>query len=358
MKIVTIIGARPQFIKAATVSRALASRDGAEEIIVHTGQHFDPNMSEVFFSELRIPEPDHNLGISGGTHGDMTGRMLAAIEEVLLASPPDIMLIYGDTNSTLAGALAASKLHIPVAHVEAGLRSFNRRMPEEINRVVADHVSDLLFTPTDTATANLQREGIAGSRIHQVGDVMFDGALFYASQAEESSTILSALNLQSTHYVLATIHRQENTDVPERLRAIIDGLNSAAVDMKVVLPLHPRTRRLLEGATPVSMHPDVQIIKPVGYLDMVMLERGAAVIATDSGGVQKEAYFHRVPCVTLRDETEWVELVNMGWNRLAPPGHADIAATILDARDRRGTSGTPYGDGHAAERIVESIMNM
>lgn len=356
MKLMTIVGARPQFIKAATVSRALAKHEDVDEIVVHTGQHFDENMSDVFFRELRIPEPDHNLGISGGTHGEMTGRMLAAIEQVLLANRPDALLIYGDTNSTLAGALAAAKLHVPVAHVEAGLRSFNRQMPEEINRIVADHVSSMLFTPTDTATANLETEGIDAENIYQVGDVMFDGALFYAAEAEKSSTILSDLGLDCGEYVLATIHRQENTDVPERLKAIIDGLNEIARDTRVIVPLHPRTRRLLDGATGRSAPASVEIIDPVGYLDMVMLERGAAVIATDSGGVQKEAYFHRVPCVTLRDETEWVELVEMGWNRLASPGSADIAAAIRDARNRHGAAGHPYGDGHAAESIAGILI--
>lgn len=356
MKLTTVIGARPQFIKAATVSRALAMHEDVEEIVVHTGQHFDENMSDVFFRELRIPEPDHNLGISGGTHGEMTGRMLAAIEQVLLAHRPNMLLIYGDTNSTLAGALAAAKLHVPVAHVEAGLRSFNRQMPEEINRIVADHVSSILFTPTDTATANLEAEGIEANNIHQVGDVMFDGALFYAAEAERSSTILSDLGLARGEYVLATIHRQENTDVSERLSAIIDGLNEIANDTRVIVPLHPRTRQLLDGATGKSALTSVEIIEPVGYLDMVMLERGAAVIATDSGGVQKEAYFHRVPCVTLRDETEWVELVEMGWNRLASPGSADIAAAIRDARDQRGAAGHPYGDGHAAESIARILL--
>ena len=358
MKIMTIVGARPQFIKAATVSRALAATEGAEELIVHTGQHHDANMSDVFFSELEIPKPDYNLGISGGAHGAMTGRMLAAIEKVILDDLPDCLLIYGDTNSTLAGALAAAKLDVPVAHVEAGLRSFNRQMPEEINRVVADHVASCLLTPTETATANLRHEGISPENIHQVGDVMYDAALFYAAKAERTSTILTRLGLEQGSYVLATIHRAENTDAPARLRAIIEGLNEVARSMPVVLPLHPRTRTILDSADNLRAGKGMLLVEPVGYLDMVMLERGAAVIATDSGGVQKEAFFHSVPCVTLRDETEWVELIDMGWNRLAPPGQAEIAKTIRNAMDRKGESGNPYGDGNAAQRIATTLIGM
>ncbi len=356
MKILTIVGARPQFIKAATVSRVIADRPDVEELIVHTGQHHDRNMSDVFFSELEIPAPDYNLGISGGSHGAMTGRMLAAIEEVLLAVRPDCVLVYGDTNSTLAGTLASAKLHIPVAHVEAGLRSFNRRMPEEINRVVTDHVATCLLTPTDTATANLLREGISADNVHQVGDVMYDAAMFYASKAEQTSTILDTLGLKQNGYVLATIHRQENTDAPARLNAIIEGLNDIAQDMPVLLPLHPRTRQLVESSDSLNASQGLRIVQPVGYMDMVMLERGAAAIATDSGGVQKEAFFHDTPCVTLRDETEWVELVDLGWNRLSPPGQSDIAQTIREAIGRKGESGSPYGNGHAATKIVATLL--
>ncbi len=355
MKITTIIGARPQFIKAAAVSRALGKHPGIYETIVHTGQHYDRNMSEVFFSELAIPEPHINLGVSGGSHGKMTGTMLAAIEEVLTGDPPDFLLIYGDTNSTLAGALAAAKIHVPVAHVEAGLRSFNRRMPEEVNRVVADHVADLLLTPTDTATANLAAEGVAAEKVHQVGDVMFDAALFYGSKADRESKILETLGLEDNNYVLATVHRQENTDSPDRLQAITSALESIAEDIAVVLPLHPRTRKLLDAGGYLGRKNGVRVIDPVGYLDMVMLERGATVIATDSGGVQKEAFFHSTPCVTLRDETEWVELVEMGWNRLAPPGQADIAASIRSALGSVGTTGAPYGDGEAAGKILDVL---
>lgn len=353
MKILTVLGARPQFIKAAVVSRAIASAGGINEVLVHTGQHFDADMSDVFFDELGIPQPDHHLGIAGGRHGEMTGKMLAAVESVIEAARPALVLVYGDTNSTLAGALAAAKLNVPVAHVEAGLRSFNRRMPEEINRIVADHVADLLFTPTDTATANLHNEGIRDQRVTQVGDVMYDAALFYGAKAERESTVLARHGLERGGYVLATVHRQENTDDPVRLRAIFDGLAAVAEFMPVILPLHPRTRqRLAESGDSTG---GVTLIPPVGYLDMVMLERGAAVIATDSGGVQKEAYFYRVPCVTLRAETEWVELLAMGWNRLASPGSADITGTIRDALGTTGRDGTPYGAGDAGKRIVEIV---
>ena len=357
MKIVTVVGARPQFIKAAAVSRAVRARAGVDEILVHTGQHYDPSMSAVFFRELGIPEPDHHLGVGSGSHGVQTGRMLAAIEDVLSTVAADRVLIYGDTNSTLAGALAAAKLGIPIAHVEAGLRSFNRRMPEEINRVVADHLCAMLFAPTADAVANLRREGIADEQIHLVGDVMFDVALFYAERAEEVSTILDRLSLLPGRYVLATVHRAENTDDPVRLANLLHGLKAAARAQPVVLPLHPRTKAALariDGGVRASN--GLMLIDPVGYLDMVKLERHARLIATDSGGVQKEAFFHGVPCVTLRDETEWVELVAAGWNRLVPPLSADA---ISDALTTEAAPPPPpkglYGDGHSAERIAEHI---
>lgn len=353
MRILTIVGARPQFIKAATVSRAIRAA-GSDEVLVHTGQHFDANMSDVFFTELEIPNPDHHLGIGGGSHGDMTGRMLQAIEAVIIAENPEHVLVYGDTNSTLAGALAAAKLNVPVAHVEAGLRSYNRRMPEEVNRVVADHVATWLLTPTDVATQNLIREGIVRDRIHQVGDVMYDAAIYYGKKAERTSTILDDLNLHRGEFVLATIHRQENTDDAERLGAICLALSSVAAELKVILPLHPRTRQRLASAGK-RLDDRIKVLEPLGYLDMLMLERTAAVVATDSGGVQKEAYFHGVPCVTLRDETEWVELVELGWNRLAPPGKTDIAAAIRSAIGTKGKAESPYGGGDAAERVVRSL---
>jgi len=320
MKTISIVGARPQFIKAAAVSRVLQKTQGVREVLVHTGQHYDANMSEVFFEELEIPRPDYNLGIGSATHGAQTGRMLEAIEEVLLREKPDWVLVYGDTNSTLAGALAAVKLHIPVAHIEAGLRSFNRRMPEEINRVLTDHASDILFAPTKAAVENLRREGISEEQIQLVGDVMYDAALYYGKKAECQSQSLNRLGLKPKEYILATIHRAENTDDPRRLRAIFEGLAEVDQEMKVVLPLHPRTRVVLvEVGLYDKVARSVCLIEPVGYLDMVMLEKNARAIATDSGGVQKEAFFHRVPCLTLREETEWVELVDLGWNCIIPP---------------------------------------
>ena len=355
MTIATIVGARPQFIKAAVVSRALAGAEIAETII-HTGQHYDANMSDVFFEELEIPQPDHNLGIGGGSHGQNTGRMIEAIEKLLLETRPDMVLVYGDTDSTLAGALAAVKLHIPVAHVEAGLRSFNRRMPEEINHVLTDHAADLLFAPTKTAAANLNDEGIPGARVHMVGDVMYDydAALFYGAKAEEHSGILGRLGLSRGEYVLATVHRAENTDDRQRLDSIIQGF--AMSERTLVLPLHPRTKARL-ASFDIAVPANVTTIDPVGYLDMVMLEKSAAVIATDSGGVQKEAYFHSVPYVTLRDETEWVELVEAGWNRVVPPVAAEaVADALIPTPNHMETASRLYGDGASAAKIVR-ILN-
>jgi UDP-GlcNAc3NAcA epimerase len=338
LKILTIVGARPQFIKSAAISRALERASGLAEIIVHTGQHFDPEMSAVFFKELAMPTPAYNLGIHGGGHGDMTGRMLAALEPIMEAERPDVVLVYGDTNSTLAGALVAAKLHLPVAHVEAGLRSFNRGMPEEINRVVADHLSDMLLAPTQAAIDNLAREGITGG-VHRVGDVMYDVALFAAEAAQQKSTILARLGLADKGYALATVHRAENTDDPAALAAVLQFLRDEARRVPVVLPLHPRTRAAMREAGETMT--GLRVVAPVGFLDMHCLLQGAALVMTDSGGVQKEAYFHRVPCITLRDQTEWVETVEAGWNRLwRGPDYAP----------RRDID--EYGDGHAAEKIV------
>jgi len=364
MRILTVVGARPQFIKAAVVSRAVEAWNqthggGLEELIVHTGQHYDAQMSDVFFDEMRIPQPAAHLGIGGLSHGAMTGRMLEAIEQTILRERPDVVLVYGDTNSTLAGALAAAKLLVPVAHVEAGLRSFNRRMPEEVNRVLADQISEVLFAPTRTAVANLLRESIPAERIHQIGDVMFDASLFYAAIARERSGVMARLGLARGGYVLATTHRQENTDDPERMAAVFGGLAAIARDTRVVLPLHPRTRESLAGnAAAAAAAKALDLIDPVGYLDMVMLEENAAVIATDSGGVQKEAYFYGVPCVTLRDETEWVELVEIGVNRLAPPSSAEvvsgaIAQALSDRRSLRKEQ--LYGAGDAGAKIVQVL---
>lgn len=354
--IVTVIGARPQFIKAATVSRLVRERKDAREVIIHTGQHYDPSMSAVFFDELEIPAPDINLEIGSLPHGAQTGRMLERIEEVLADIRPDWLLVYGDTNSTLAGALAAAKLHVPVAHVEAGLRSFNKRMPEEVNRILTDHVSELLFAPTTAAEDNLLREGFDASRVHVVGDVMYDAALFYGEKADQTSEILTDLTLKPHEYVLTTVHRAENTDDPKRLRVIIEALNEVARQRQVVLPLHPRTRSKLAD---LGLELDrIMVIEPVGYLDMVMLEKKALTIVTDSGGVQKEAYFHGVPCVTLRDETEWVELVNSGWNRLSPPRDPAQIATDIEAAATSEPREAPlfYGDGRAAPAVVDTLL--
>lgn len=358
IRIITIVGARPQFIKAAAVSRAIAQLNEAdsgvrlEERIVHTGQHYDTNMSGVFFDELKIPLPAVNLEVGSGPHGEQTGAMLERIERVLLDEKPDWVLIYGDTNSTLAGALAAVKLHIPIAHVEAGLRSFNRRMPEEINRLVADGLSTQLFCPTDTAVRNLAQEGMTKG-VHQVGDVMYDSVLFNTALAEASSEVLGRLGLESKSYYLATVHRAENTDDPVRLKGILDAFRQ--VRRPIILPLHPRTRKTL-GAELDALGGPVRIVDPVPYLDMLMLERSARMILTDSGGVQKEAYWFSVPCVTLRDETEWVELVEAGCNRIVGAS----SQTILEAVDRFessckdlfATTTDLYGDGHSAEQIV------
>jgi len=358
VRIVSIVGARPQFIKAAVVSRALRSQPDIQEVFLHTGQHYDANMSDVFFQELDIPRPDYHLGIGGGTHGQNTGRMLEAIEGVLLKEQPNWVLVYGDTDSTLAGALAAVKLHIPVAHVEAGLRSFNRRMPEEINRVLTDHAADLLFAPTETAVANLRREGVPDERIALVGDVMYDAAIFYASMAEERSSILETLGLNPREYILATVHRAENTDSPARLKAIFTALSQVAETLPVVLPLHPRTRKTLAANNLGELAQSVRLIDPVGYLDMVMLEKHARLIVTDSGGVQKEAFFHQVPCVTLRAETEWGELVEAGWNYLVAPITPHVVQEAIWARlDAIGQEVKLYGNGHAATRIARMLLS-
>lgn len=338
VRILTVVGARPQFIKAAAVSRAIRHTEGLSEIMVHTGQHFDADMSDVFFDELDIPAPAHRLAIHGGGHGEMTGRMMAALEPVVMAEKPDWVMVYGDTNSTLAGALVAAKLHIPVAHVEAGLRSFNRRMPEEVNRVVTDHVATLQLCPTVVAVENLANEGIRNG-VHHVGDVMYDATLFAVKQAEGRSRIRAELGLKERGYAIATVHRAENTDDPARLSAVLSFLREQAAGLPLLLPLHPRTRQAVQR-TGCSLD-GLMVIGPVGYLDMAQLLGGAAAVFTDSGGLQKEAYFHRVPCTTLRDETEWVETVTHGWNRLwQGPPHGG-RRTITD-----------YGDGRAAHAIA------
>lgn len=360
-RIVSVVGARPQFIKAAVVSRALA-QTGLHEVLLHTGQHFDANMSDVFFQELSLPQAAYNLGIGGGLHGAMTGEQLARIEEVLITDPPDLVLVYGDTNSTLAGALAAAKLQIPVAHVEAGLRSFNRRMPEELNRVMADHLSTLLFAPTSQSMTNLRREGIDAARCHCVGDVMFDAALQYRAVAAAKSTIIDRFGLTAGKFALLTVHRQENTDNLGRLQSIVAAAHRVAAHLPVVWPVHPRTKKTI-AKLPAAEAPTSHLYQtdPVGYLDMLMLESNAAVIVTDSGGVQKEAFFFEIPCVTLREETEWTELVELDWNMLAPPtdveGADRMASCILSRIGVRGRSATPYGAGKASQEIAAIISS-
>ncbi|SEC21068.1 non-hydrolyzing UDP-N-acetylglucosamine 2-epimerase [Pseudomonas anguilliseptica] len=356
-KIVTIVGARPQFIKAAAVSREFLKHPGVlEEVMVHTGQHFDPNMSQVFFDELEIPTPKYNLEISGGGHGAMTGRMLEGIEQILLTEKPDWVLIYGDTNSTLAGALAAAKLHIPVAHVEAGLRSFNMRMPEEINRILADRVSTLLLCPTTLAVENLAREGLTQG-VHNVGDVMFDVALYYRDRARSNSKILSTLGLSEKGFALATCHRAENTDSHERLTSILSALVNIARELPVVLPLHPRTRKLIGDFELEHLLEPLSVVEPLAFLDMVALEQAAKVILTDSGGVQKEAFFYRVPCITMRDETEWVETVELGWNQLVGASYERIISAFTNLTDGRADDlSAPYGSGFASRLILEELL--
>jgi len=354
-----VVGARPQFVKAGMVSKALRCTPEIEETIVHTGQHYDRNMSQVFFAELDIPAPAYDLGIGSGTHGRQTGRMLEEIEKILLQEKPDWVVVYGDTNSTLAGALAAAKLNIPLAHVEAGLRSFNRKMPEEKNRVLTDHVSDLLFAPTSSALANLAREGIDHSGALLVGDVMYDASLYYGDKASRQSRVLEQLDIRPRQYILATVHRAENTNCEDRLRTILTSLRGVSRDIPVVFPIHPRTHKAMlkaEGCTALAN--GIQFTEPVSYLDMAMLEKNARVIVTDSGGIQKEAFFFCVPCITLRGETEWQELIDMGWNRLAPPTDpANLESALKLALVETPTStGNPYGDGHSAERIVRHLL--
>jgi len=311
-KVVTILGARPQFVKAAVLSRIIAKKKEIEEIIVHTGQHYDSNMSDVFFDEMEIPQPKYNLHINGLSHGAMTGQMLEKIEEVLLRERPMAVIIYGDTNSTIAGALAAKKLDIKVVHIEAGLRSFNMKMPEEINRILTDRISDLLLCPTETAISNLQNEGFDNMDIEivQCGDIMKDAVEYYSKISEERSTIIRDLELKNKDFVLATIHRQENTDDLEKLKSIFDGLENISKEVSVVLPLHPRTRKILEKH---QLKYNLTIIDPVGYFDMLELLKNCTMVITDSGGLQKEAFINKKHCIIARDETEWVELVDNGF---------------------------------------------
>jgi UDP-N-acetylglucosamine 2-epimerase len=354
LKIVTIVGARPQFVKAAPVSAQL--RKQHREFLLHTGQHYDANMSQLFFDELGIPAPDLNLEIGSAPHGEQTAQMLAAIEKLLVSQKPDLVLVYGDTNSTLAGALAAAKLNIPVAHVEAGLRSFNRLMPEEINRILTDRMAQLLFCPTQTAVDHLHTEGVT-SGVYLSGDVMYDAAIHFAAMAQEKSSIISRLKLEKNGYLLATCHRPQNTDNVQALSAIVSAL--IASDQTVVFPVHPRTRGFLERnglMEKIAQARHFQVIEPVGYLDMIQLERHARKIVTDSGGVQKEAFFYKVPCITLRDETEWVETVTDGWNVLVGADYDKIVDAVQNFIPPSNQN-DHYGDGHASEKIAHWLSS-
>ncbi|MBP1464744.1 UDP-N-acetylglucosamine 2-epimerase (non-hydrolyzing) [Candidatus Chloroploca sp. M-50] len=357
MNILTVLGARPQFIKAAPVSKALREA-GHHEYLVHTGQHYDHAMSQIFFDELGIPQPDVNLGVGSGGHGKQTGAMLMRLEEVILEQRPDWVLVYGDTNSTLAGALAAVKLHVPVAHVEAGLRSFNRTMPEEHNRILTDHCADLLFCPTQTAVNNLAHEGITQG-VHLVGDTMYDAVLQFGELARQRSRILETLGLTPKQYLLATVHRPYNTDNPEHLRSIIAAFVECGET--VIFPVHPRTRARLAEADVMAMlkdAPQVRLIEPVGYLDMLMLEQHARMILTDSGGMQKEAYFFAVPCLTLRPETEWVETVEAGWNVVVGASKERIVTTLAEHTWPSSAPPAVFGAGQAALQSITILATI
>jgi UDP-N-acetylglucosamine 2-epimerase len=374
MKMITVVGARPQFIKAAAIRRAILafnqrhrSKKQVQEILIHTGQHYDYLMDRVFFEELKLPKPDHHLGVGSGSHAKQMGMMLERTEIVLQKEKPEVVMVYGDTNSTLAGALAAAKLNIPVAHVEAGLRSYNRMMAEEINRILTDHLSTFLFCPTNQAVKNLSKEGIKNVKakaVKKVGDVMYDSVLFYSKIAEKRSTILGKLNLftpnsklGTPNYYLATLHRAENTDNPKTLKSILSALNEIAKDIPVILPLHPRTKKMIKAYHLFPKTQRIKLIDPVSYLDMLRLERNAKAILTDSGGVQKEAYWFGVPCFTLRNETEWLETTQNGWNILVGTNRKRIVEEVKhwEGGKNRAKKRGVFGDGKAGERIIQII---
>ncbi len=376
IRLLTVIGARPQIIKAAAISRAVRNHfaDRIEEIILHTGQHYDANMSQVFFDELGIPQPDYNLGVGSGSHGVQTAKMIAGIEEVLMNEPFDGIILYGDTNSTLAGAIAASKLHVPVFHVEAGLRSFNMTMPEEINRIVCDQLSSVCFSPTETGVKNLEREGFLNSPsrfIHgkgrvvvNSGDVMYDNSMYYASLAERKSDILSRIDVKSGSYILTTIHRPNNTDDSERLTSIVSSLLAISDENSIdlVFPLHPRTRGLLEKQLRPELYDRlmyssrVRIIPPASFFDIIVLEKNARIVMTDSGGIQKESFFFERPCVILRPETEWVEIVEHGAGIIADADSERIVAAYEKMVETTPVFPTLFGNGHASETILNEIL--
>ena len=378
IKIVTIIGARPQIIKAAALSRAIKNNFSSQitEIIVHTGQHYDDNMSQVFFDELEIPLPNYNLNVGSGNHGKQTATMISAIEDVLLIEKPNAIVLYGDTNSTLAGAMAASKIHIPVIHIEAGLRSFNKSMPEEINRIMCDHVSTLLFSPTKTGFNNLIQEGflsqnnapysIDNPKIYHCGDVMYDNSLFFSKISDVKTSIINDLKLKNNGFILATIHRNNNTDEPIRLNALFKSLNDISINhqLQIVLPLHPRTSNLLDRnlskdlAEAIRLNSNFKIISPVSFLEMLALEKNCCLVMTDSGGVQKEAFYFEKPCVILRPETEWIELLENGAALIADADENKIKFSFEQLIAKKDLSFPKlYGDGNAAEFICSEIIN-
>ena len=371
-RLLTIIGARPQIIKAAAISRAVKNHyaNKIEEHILHTGQHYDPNMSQVFFDELGIPQPNYNLGVGSGSHGLQTAKMISGIEEILFSNHYDGIILYGDTNSTLAGAVAASKIHVPVFHIEAGLRSFNMAMPEEINRIVCDQLSSICFAPTQTAVDNLRHEGFMDSqatfrnglhrRVCNCGDVMYDNSIYFASIAREHTSIIQDLHLTSNAYILATIHRDNNTDNPQRLQAILKALSdiSQQDNIPVILPLHPRTRKILENNSfNINLPNSIRITEPASFFEINMLEQNARIVMTDSGGVQKEAFFFEKPCVILRPETEWVEIVNHGAGIIADADYQRITTAYRQLVDHPVHFPKLFGDAHAAEKILQTILD-
>jgi UDP-GlcNAc3NAcA epimerase len=377
-KILTVIGARPQIIKAAALSRAIRTQYAAEiqEVLVHTGQHYDENMSAVFFEELGIPLPDYNLAVGSGTHGHMTAAMLSGIEDILNKEQPTAVIIYGDTNSTIAAALAAAKIHIPVVHIEAGLRSFNKAMPEEINRISADHMSTLLFVPTLAGIGNLTKEGfkselhspasIDAPNVYHCGDIMYDNSLYYANLSNEKSTIIEHLGLRSNQFILCTVHRDSNTDDPKALQGILEALQelSSRTNLEVILPIHPRTKNKIESLLSTDFqqkiltHKKLRMISPAGFLDMIALEQNAKMIITDSGGVQKEAYFFAKPCVILRDQTEWIEVVEAGAAILTGPNKEKIISAATHLLEQKITTDPAiFGNGNAAAFICEKIIS-
>lgn len=357
MKIVTIVGARPQFVKAAAVSKVLCKRKEINEVILHTGQHFDHNMSKIFFDEMNIPQPKYNLNINSLSHGAMTGKMLEEIEKILQIEKPNYVLVYGDTNSTLAGALAAKKMHIKVIHIEAGLRSFNMEMPEEINRILTDRISDFLFCPTKEALKNLRNEGFNSfnSKKIIVGDVMEDAALFFEKSSPSIMELSDKYKLDLRNYFLCTIHRAENTNNQIRIKEIVEGLNQLAVSNKIVIPVHPRTENILRS---FNISKEIILIEPVGYLEMISLIKNSNLVLTDSGGLQKEAYFFNKYCVTLRDQTEWVELVNNGFNFLVGANSSQIIRTVEELKEKEFVKHIDlYGGGKASERILKCLID-